>query len=123
MGLEGNSKEHFGEPPETHLLDAAIGSPDASGDYPEPIPAHQLAKHVVFGEQGVLAEAAEVVEHRPIKEHEHASREGQPDEPRASLTEIHETHGELGLGIVWAVDVGRGATQVLAPHRYNRVAD
>src|SRR5271156_679212 len=114
MGLEGNGKEHFGEPPETHLLYSAVGSLDTSGYYPEPIPANLLAEHVVFGEQGILAEAAEMVEHCPVKEHEHPRGEGYSEEPGAPLTEVDEGHSQLGFGVVWAVDVGRHAVQVLA---------
>src|SRR5271155_2180905 len=123
MGLEGNGKEHFGEPPETHLLYTAVGGSDASGDYTEAGPADQLAEHVVFGEQGILAEAAEVVEHRPVKEHKHPGREGYSEEPGAPLTEVDEGHGKVRFVVVWGVDVGRDAVQVLAAHRHNRVAD
>lgn len=123
VGKQSSLKEEFGEPPEAHLLETAVRSLDASGDYSESTPADLLGKLVVLSELRLFVKAAKVLKNLAVEEHAHTRGERGAKKPGAALEDVHNGVGELGLEISNAVNVGRDAMEALSPHLFYRGFD
>ena len=124
VGEYRGAEEQLGKLPVAHLLHAAVGRFDAARYDAEAVPLDLLGQKVVFGEQSAFMETAQIVENVAVEHHEHPGSERRPEEPGATLVEVADGVGCLGLPRpLRAHDVGRDAVQSISPHLLDAALD
>src|SRR5580693_9264641 len=97
----------------SHALEPAIRRIDSASHNCESLPLDLLRQPVIFGEQNLLIESAQLAEFRPVKQHEH-SRRKRTMQVRQILKEVIPRIKQLvNPASTFAQDVGGQAMQLL----------
>ncbi len=100
------------EPTDTqmsHLLKSAVRGVNAAAYDAEAFPSHLLAQQVIFGEEHLFVESAELAEFLQVEQHEHSRREGMM-ETRQILEEVITCVKQLVDPVAVAAQDVRGHT-------------